>query len=344
MGAPLCKPHKRPLSFSKLVGGESMASKKAKERKYELAEDLIKLFSEYSKCLMVTVDNVGSNQLHLIRKDLRGKAVIYCGKNTQIRRVLRQLEAEGRPELEQIRSKMKLNVALVFTHGDLATLKDELEANKRPSAAKAGALAQSALVIPKGVTPLDPAQTSFLQALNIGTKITKGQIEIINDVPLFEQGDKINAGQAALLQKLNIMPFAYGLEVIQCFDDGSLFEPGVLSISSSQILGSFTAGCRNVAAISLILETPTVCSVPYSILLAFRNLLAVAAATDHEFDGAKEVKAYLADPSAFASACGPASSGGAAPAAAAAKKKTTTEEEDEIAAAPADLFGGGDDY
>merc|ERR1711959_621603 len=146
MGAPLCKPHKRPLSFSKLVGGESMASKKAKERKYELAEDLIKLFSEYNKCLMVTVDNVGSNQLHLIRKDLRGKAIIYCGKNTQIRRVLRQLEAEGRPELEQIRSKMKLNVALVFTHGDLATLKDELEENKRPTAAKVGALAQSALV------------------------------------------------------------------------------------------------------------------------------------------------------------------------------------------------------
>jgi len=320
-----------------------MASKKAKERKYELADDLIKLFGEYNRCLMVTVDNVGSNQLHHIRKDLRGKAVIYCGKNTQMRRVLRQLEAEGRPELEQIRSKLKLNVALVFTHGDLATLKDQIEENKRPTAAKAGAMAQTDVVIEKGVTPLDPAQTSFLQALNIGTKITKGQIEIINDVPLFSKGDKINAGQAALLQKLDIMPFAYGLEVVQCYDDGSLFEPDVLSIDSSQILGSFTAGCRNVAAISLMLNTPTVCSVPYSILLAFRNLLAMSAATDYVFDGSKEVKAYLKDPSAFANACAPIS-GDAAPAATAAKKKTTTEEEDEMAAAPADLFGGGDDY
>lgn len=265
-----------------------MASKKATERKHELADDLIRLFGEYTKCLMVTVDNVGSNQLHLIRRDLRGKAVIYCGKNTQMRRVLRQLEAEGHPELEQIRSKMKLNVALVFTHDDLATLKDLIEENKRPSAAKAGAYAQCEVVIPKGVTALDPAQTSFLQALNIGTKITKGQIEIINDVHLFKEGDKINAGQAALLQKLNIMPFAYGLEVIQCYDDGSLFEPGVLSISSDQILGSFTAGCRNVAAISLMLNIPTVCSVPYSILLAFRNLLAVSAATNHEFEAPRK--------------------------------------------------------
>jgi len=37
-----------------------MASKKSKDRKYELAEDLEKLFSEYTKLFLVTVDNVGS--------------------------------------------------------------------------------------------------------------------------------------------------------------------------------------------------------------------------------------------------------------------------------------------
>lgn len=319
-----------------------MASKKAKERKYELADDLIRLFGEYERCLMVTVDNVGSNQLHHIRRSLRGRAVIYCGKNTQMRRVLRQLEVD-RPELEQIRAKLKLNVALVFTHEDLANLKDDIEADKRPTQAKTGAAAQCDVIIEKGVTALDPAQTSFLQALNIGTKITKGQIEIINDVHLFSMGDKVNAGQAALLQKLGIEPFAYGLEVIQCFDGNSLFSPAVLQIKPEQILAAFTAGCRNVAAISLVLNTPTTVSVPYSILLAFRNLLAMSAATDHEFEGSKQMKAYLKDPSAFAGACtGPATSSKAAPAA--AKKKTTSEEDDEMAAAPADLFGGGDDY
>merc|ERR1712094_86451 len=173
--------------------------------------------------------------------------------------------------------------------------------------------------------------------------ITKGQIEIINDVQLFSAGEKVNAGQAALLQKLDILPFAYGLVVVACYDDGSLFEPEVLQIKPEQILASFTAGCRNVAAISIVLNTPTTVSVPYSILLAFRNLLAMSAATDHEFEGSKQMKAYLKDPSAFAGATtGPATFSKAAPAA--AKKKTTSEEEDEMAAAPADLFGGGDDY
>jgi len=270
-----------------------MASKKTKDRKYELADELEQHFANYNRLFMVTVDNVGSNQLHEIRKNLRGKAVIYCGKNTQMRRVLRKLEVD-RPELEQIRAKLKLNVALVFTNGDLATLKDDIEANKMPAAARAGALAQVDVTIEKGITALEPSMTSFLQALNIGTKITKGQIEIINDVHLLKAGVKVDQSQAALLQKLNLLPFAYGLVVVACYDDGSLFEPGVLSISPAQILGAFSSGCRNVAAISIMLNTPTTVSVPYSILLAFRNLLAMSAATDHEFEGSKAVKAYLA--------------------------------------------------
>jgi large subunit ribosomal protein LP0 len=318
-----------------------MASKKSKDRKYELAEELEAHFAEYSKLFLVTVDNVGSNQLHEIRKSLRGTAVIYCGKNTQIRRVIRKL-AVDRPELDALVARMKLNVALVFTHGDLSTVKDAIESNKMPSAAKAGALAQCDLTLEKGVTSLEPSQTSFLQALNIGTKITKGQIEIINDTPILHKGVRVDASQAALLQKLNILPFAYGLIVVGVYDNGSVFEPAVLAISNADILAQFNAGVRNVAAVSLALNTPTIVSVPYSILLAFRNMLAICCETDATFKGAEDVKKYLKDPSAFAFAAGPATSGGAAPAAAAKKKKTTTEEEEMAPAAG--LFDGGDDY
>jgi large subunit ribosomal protein LP0 len=270
-----------------------MASKKSKDRKYELADDLEKLFSEYTKLFMVTVDNVGSNQLHEIRKNLRGSAVIYCGKNTQMRRVLRKLEEEGRPELECVRQKLKLNVALVFTNGSLPDLKDLIEANKMPAAARAGALSQVDVVIEKGVTALEPSQTSFLQALNIGTKITKGQIEIINDVHILHKGVKVDASQAALLQKMGMLPFAYGLVVQSVYDNGSLFEPDVLSLTDDMILGAFHRGVKNVAAVSIQLGMPTTVSVPYTVLLAFKNLLAVSVATDITFKGSEKVKAYL---------------------------------------------------
>jgi len=318
-----------------------MASKKTRDRKYQLADELIEHFDTYQKLFVVEVDNVGSNQLHEIRKAMRGTAVVYCGKNTQMRRVIRQLE-ETRPELEKVRLACKLNVAFVFTNDSLPKVRDMILENKKASPAKAGALAQVSVTVEKGVTQLEPSMTSFLQALNISSKITKGSIEIVNDVLLFKQGEKVDASQAALLQKLEILPFSYGLVPIAVFDGNSLFAPAVLDIEDDMILASFTNAIKNTVCVSLELNMPTVASVPYSILLAFANLLAVAAETEHTFKEAEKIKAYLADPSAFACAApaaGAAASGGGAAAAA-----VEEEEEEEDMAPAANLFDGGDDY
>jgi len=319
-----------------------MASKKTRDRKYQLADELRQHFDTYSKLFIVECDNVGSNQLHEIRKNMRGKALVYCGKNTQMRRVIRELEEEGRPELEKVRLACKLNVAMVFTNESLPMIRDMIVENKKASPAKAGAMAQVTVTIPKGITALEPSMTSFLQALNISSKITKGSIEIVNDVELFKAGEKVDASQAALLQKLEILPFSYGLVPIGVFDGNSLFAPAVLDINDDEILASFTNCIKNTVAISLECGMPTVASVPYSILLSFANLLAVAAETEHTFKEAEKIKAYLADPSAFAVAAGPAATGGTSTAAAAAVEE---EEEEEEMAPAANLFGDeGDDY
>jgi len=322
-----------------------MASKKVRARKEELAEQLEELFDTYSKLFVVGVDNVSSNQLHEIRKDLRGEAVIYCGKNTQMRRVLRKLEEQGKEELEKVRQVCRLNVALVFTNGDLKEMCEKIQENKMPAAARAGALAQSDVIIPAGPTSLEPTMTAFLQALNISSKISKGNIEILNETHLLHKGEKVDASSAALLQKMDILPFAYGLEVQHVYDNGAIFAPAVLDISKSDIIARFHQGAKNVAAVSIELSMPTAVSVPYSLMMAFSNLLAVAAETDFTFKQAEEIKAYLADPSAFACAApaaGAAPAGGAAPAAAA---KKSSSDDDDAGAPGGGLFGDdGDDY
>ena len=68
----------------------------------------------------------------------------------------------------------------------------------KPAAAKAGVIAPCSCTIPKGPTGLDPAQTSFFQALNIATKINKGSIEIINDCTVIKEGAKVRATTRAL--------------------------------------------------------------------------------------------------------------------------------------------------
>lgn len=300
-----------------------MASKKQKDRKYQLAEELEVHFQNFSKMFLVDVDNVGSNQLHQIRIALRGKAVIYCGKNTQMRRVIREMEKTN-PMLERVRNVLKLNLAIIFTNDNLSEIRDVIVNNKVAAPARAGQLAQCNVVVPAGNTGMEPTMTSFLQALNIPSKITKGSIEILSPVELIMQGDKVEASQCALLEKLGIKPFSYGLVVKHVYDDGAMYDPAVLDITEEAILASFAAGIKNIAAVSIVTGVPTIASVPYSILLAFKNLLAIAAETDYTFPQAESMKAFLANPEAFAAAAGPAAGpAAAAPVVVEAKKSSS---------------------
>merc|ERR1719159_2391489 len=189
--------------------------------------------------------------------------------------------------------------------------------------AKAGAIAPVDVTIPAQNTGMGPEKTSFFQALQIPTKITKGTIEIIQDVPIIKVGDKVGASEATLLNMLKISPFTYGLLIQKVYDNGSIFDPEILDITDDDIKAKFMAGVANVAAVCLTINYPTIASVPHSIVNGMKNLLAVAAVTDISFKEAETLKEFLADPSKFAAAAE------AAPAAAAAAKEPEPESEED---------------
>lgn len=164
----------------------------SRARKEKYFAKLNGLFAEYERMFIVGVDNVGSRQMQEIKMELRGLAEVLNGKNTQMRRAISDLSNE-RPELWCLVEELKQNVAFVLTNGDLGEVKEKLEGNQKPAAARAGANAPVDVFIPKGPTGLDPAQTSFFQALNIPTKINKGSIEIIQDVQVIKAGTKVRA-------------------------------------------------------------------------------------------------------------------------------------------------------
>merc|ERR1711884_635666 len=184
----------------------------------------------------------------------------------------------------------------VFTKEELITIRDLLLSNKKAAPAKAGAVAPVDVVIPAQNTGMGPEKTSFFQALQIPTKITKGTIDIIKD------GDKVGASEATLLNMLKISPFTYGLLIQNVYENGSIFDPEILDITDDDIKNRFMAGVANVAAVCLSINYPTIASVPHSIVNGMKNLLAVAAVTDITFKEAETLKEFLADPSKFAAA------------------------------------------
>jgi len=286
------------------------------------------LLDEYPKCFVVNADNVGSKQMQQIRSALRGQAIVLMGKNTMMRKAIRG-HLETNPSLEKLLPHIVGNVGLVFTKVDLIDIRESLLANKVKAPARAGAIAPVNVMVPKQATPLGPEKTSFFQALQITTKITKGCIEILNDVNLISPGDKVGASEATLLNMLGISPFSYGLVIQKVYDSGSIFDPKILDITDQDILDRFMDGVRNVASVSLQIGYPTAASAPHSIANGFKKLLAIACETEITFAEAERTKEYLADPSKFASAAPVAAATSAAPAAKQEEKKEESEESDD---------------
>lgn len=83
--------------------------------------------------LVMSADNVGSQQMHIVRAELRKspQAEIIMGKNTMIKYVIRKYAVDsGDAAFNKLADACKLNVGLVFTNDDMKKVKDVLEKNK----------------------------------------------------------------------------------------------------------------------------------------------------------------------------------------------------------------------
>jgi len=283
--------------------------------------------------LIVGVDNVGSNQMQKVRIALRGKAILLMGKNTLIRKILRDMvEDEKLSKLDTLIPEVVGNMGFVFTNASLADIRKIILESKVPASAKSGTYAPADVFIPPGPTGLDPGQTNFFQALNIATKIVKGSIEIVSEVHLIKKGERVTMSHVAMLDKMNVRPFFYGFKVLTVYEDGTVYSADVLDMDQGALMNKFLSGVRKIAALSLAIGYPTAASVSHILNHAFKNLVAISLATEIEFVESKKFKDYLANPGAFAAAApaaaaaAPAAGGKGGAAAAAPKKKTTSEE------------------
>lgn len=310
-----------------------------RQKKIEYGERLLRLMAEHKNILLLNIDNVGSNQMQQVRIALRGRATFLMGKNTIIRKVLRDhIEATGDKNLEQLLQAIFGNIGLCFTNENLGQIRKEITQNQVPAPARTGAFAPVDVFVEPGATPLDPGQTAFFQALNIATKISRGAIEIINRVHLCKQGERVSSSAVALLTKLGVKPFFFGIKVTHVYEEGSFYSAAALDLSDDDLKSKFFNAVAKIAAISLSINVPSMASLPHSLARGFQKLVAIALETGFIFAEAQPFKDYLDNPDAFKSA-------EAAPAAdeAAAAAAPVEDSDDEDEAPAAGLFGDDDD-
>jgi large subunit ribosomal protein LP0 len=271
------------------------------EKKSDYIDKVVQYLEEYPRFLVVTCDNIGSKQMQKIRLSLRESgSILLMGKNTLMRKAIRN-KIEEHPEWEDILPLVTNNVGLVLTKGSLTSLRDKLLESTVPAIAKAGVVAAADVLLPKQITVLEPTKTIFFAALDIATKITKGCVEILNDVKLCDRGKKVGSSEAALLQMLDIKPFTYGLKVRACWEEGSVFDPEFLDFTEEHLARAIAVGITNVAALSLGLSYPTLPALKHVIAGGFQNLVAASLEVGHSFQQMDGIKNQIENPGAYSS-------------------------------------------
>ncbi|KAF6010990.1 ribosomal protein P0 (A0) (L10E) [Brettanomyces bruxellensis] len=272
-----------------------------KEKKAEYFLRLKQYVQDFKSVFVVGIDNVSSQQMHEVRKALRGEAVVVMGKNTMIRRALRNFVNEF-PDYEKLMPYIRGNVGFIFTNGDLKHIKEVVLANQVAAPARPGAIAPCDVYVPAGNTGMEPGKTSFFQALGVPTKIARGTIEITSDVKILDKDQKVGPSEAQLLNMLKISPFTFAMSVIEVYDDGDIFPSSLLDITDDELVADFTEAVSNITKISLASGYPTVSAVSTHIINAYQDIVNLSLGSDYTFEGTEELKDRLEHPEKYAAA------------------------------------------
>ncbi|EGR33144.1 ribosomal phosphoprotein, putative [Ichthyophthirius multifiliis] len=96
---------------------------------------------------------------------------------------------------------LKNKIGYIFHNESISVLKPKIESFIVPAPARVGTIAQKDVFIPPGPTNMDPSQINFFHALQISTKIQKGQIEITKEVHVCVKGKKSETLKLLYLKK-----------------------------------------------------------------------------------------------------------------------------------------------
>ncbi len=186
------------------------------EYKKKLVSELAALIKKSRTVLIASTAKLPSSQFHLIKKNLRGKAVICVARKSA---VLRAIEAVSAPGLPALKEHIKADIALFFSSMDAFALSALLSENQSPAKAKAGDVVTEDITVEPGPTDLAPGPAiSELSSVGLKVAVEGGKLAIKQPATIVRAGETIKPNVASVLGKLNITPLKVGFEPLAAYD------------------------------------------------------------------------------------------------------------------------------
>ena len=217
-------------------------------------EEIKKNTAKYTLVGLVDMYGIPAAQVQQIRRNLRGKAVIKVMRNTLIEHALKEMGGK----VSGLSKFISGHSAMIFSNDNPFRLFKQLEKTKTRMAAKAGETAPEDIVVEKGPTSFKPGPiVGELQQAGIPAAIEGGKVKIRETRTIVRKGAVISAKVADVMIKLGIKPMDVGLALQAAFYDGDVYEPSVLAIDETAILGQVRLAAAQAFNLSVHAAIPT---------------------------------------------------------------------------------------
>ena len=241
--------------------------------KRDEVEDIKKNAKEYKLVGLVDIYGIPAQQVQQIRRSLRGKAVIKVTRNTLIKHAFEEIGGD----VKNLAKYISGHSAIIFTNDNPFRLYKQLEKTKTKMAAKPGEKAPEDIVIQGGPTSFKPGPiVGEPQPAGIPAASEGGKVKIRETKTVVSRGGVISAKLAAILVKLDIRPMDVGVILQAVYHDGSIYEPSVLAVDETVILGQIALAARQATALSVEAAYPTKDTAAAILTRAVRDARAVA--------------------------------------------------------------------
>ncbi|KUI56983.1 Ribosome assembly factor mrt4 [Cytospora mali] len=178
-----------PKSKRSKVYHLTQVSKKTREQKEKLFEDIRETVPKYEHCFVLGFDNMRNNHLKDVRRELKDSRLFF-GKTKLMSRALGQSPEDATADgIEKLTRYLSGSVALLFTNRSPADVASYFEGFTPVDFARAGAVATQDFVIPTGVVyatggavpaehdiPIGHTIEPELRRLGVPTRMVRGKV------------------------------------------------------------------------------------------------------------------------------------------------------------------------
>jgi large subunit ribosomal protein L10 len=244
------------------------------ERKAEVVEKTAEILKQYSVIGVADLHKIHTGLLQGLKKQLKGKVVVKCVKNTLLKRAMEELKLPGAEEFFK-----EIPGSNIFIFSDMNPFKLALLLNKNKVAiiAKPGDMAPREVIVPSGNTGIAPGPIlSKLGAVGLKTRIDSGTIWVNEDTVVADAGDKVSEDLAEVLARLGIKAAERGLTLKTVYDNSRIISGKELTVDIEAVKEHLKMAAADSIQVALSAAYPTPETIVYLLSMAREHSVKVA--------------------------------------------------------------------